>query len=118
RLLGRKSHEEIHRTCADALAKLPHDHTARFLANALADALIRLDDLAGLREVLLKHRALFSGALRKDEFFPRRRNYLLDRIPALVALAEKNDSAALRRDCRKLRWRSRMTLLPAFWPEN
>jgi hypothetical protein len=112
RLLGRKNLEETRATCADALAKLPHDHTARYLAHVLADANIQLKDMDTLRAVMIKHRNLFTGALHKSEFFPERRKYLLDRIPALVALVDQ--PGRLRRACCKLRFRRLALLLPHF----
>jgi hypothetical protein len=110
RFPGRKDFEDIRAACTDALAKLPHDHTARYLAYALADANIQLKDMAALRGVLLKHRNLFSGALLKSEFFADRQKYLLDRIPALIALVDQPEQ--LGRACFKLRMRRLALILP------
>ena len=114
RFVGRGNFEEIRSACSDALAKLPHDHTARYLAHILADANIQLKDMDGLRAVLLKHRNLFTGALLKSEFFTKRQNYLLDRIPALVSLLDQPDQ--LRRACFKLRLRRLALFLPPLMP--
>jgi predicted Zn-dependent protease len=108
---GMRSHQlkEVRSTCRDALAGLPHDHCARYLAFRLAEACALLGDQDGFRETWKQYRAYFDGKLENDEFFEVKRRYLLADIPVMARLLENNERPLFRKKIWSLRW-ERLTL--------
>ncbi len=83
---GRSSREHIRTTCQEALAQLPHDHSAKYLAHVLAESEAILGNQSGFLEASNKYRALLDGNLKKGEYFEDRQKYLLREIPRIVEL--------------------------------
>ena len=75
---------ERYASCRDALAGLPHDHCAKYLAHAQAEACAVL----GLKDRFLETWAAcaryFDGHVGTGEYFPKRERYLLKSIPELA----------------------------------
>jgi tetratricopeptide (TPR) repeat protein len=90
-LLGfRAAHlKEIRSTCAEALAGLPHDGNARYLAHAQAEACALLDDEKGFLETWQAHPGYFDGVRADHEWFSFTRVGLLDDVPAMVRFLEE-----------------------------
>lgn len=96
---------EIVASCGDALRDLPHDHCARFLAHARAEACALLGDRQGLRQTWQQYRSYFDCKENKEEWFPVGRRHLLADIPMAVRFLEQNHSVLYRKMVWGLRWR-------------
>ncbi|HEX5283886.1 MAG TPA: tetratricopeptide repeat protein [Bryocella sp.] len=103
--------EELASTCRDALADLPHDHCARYLACLQAEACALAGDKEGLLAVWRDRRAYFDGELKKGEYFKTQEKHLLSDLPELAEAVERND----RKTYRRIRWRLRYKRL---WTQN
>jgi tetratricopeptide (TPR) repeat protein len=97
--------KEIVATSGDALRDLPHDHCARFLAHARAEACALLGDRQGLRQTWQQYRSYFDCKENKEEWFPVGRRHLLADIPMAVRFLEQNHSGLYRKMVWGLRWR-------------
>jgi hypothetical protein len=93
----------IRSACAQALAELPHDHTARYLAHIEAEASALLEDTEGFFVSWNEHRAYFDGNLAEGEWFKASRRNLLEDVPRMAQLLEGNH----RWNCKMMRWRLR-----------
>jgi len=89
--------------CNDALAELPHDHCAKYLAHKQAEAFALLGDKQAFLETWNRYRNYFGTDPAKDEFF--RQTYLLADIPAMAHLLQQNETKAYSQIVRSLRWR-------------
>ncbi len=98
-----KNRREVLSTCRDALAGLRHDHCAKFLAHAGAEAAVLAGDFDGFRLLWDKHRTYFNGKLEEPDWFPTERTYLLAGIPTVGRLLDHNDPKLFRQACKKLR---------------
>jgi len=96
--------KEIRSSCSDALAGLPHDHCARFLAYRLAEACALLGDEEGLRDTWNKYQTYFDGKLEQQEFFEVKRRYLMADLPTIARLLESDERRLYRRKVRQLWW--------------
>jgi len=93
----------VARTCHDALAKLPHDHCARFLAHKQAEAYALLGEKEAFLNTWDTYRHYFGSNLSQQEFFPD--THLLADIPAMAHTLRQGSSAQYRKLLRELRWR-------------
>ena len=106
--------QELASTCSDALAKLPHDHCASFLAHLKAEAHALLGDEAGLLRTWTTYESYFDAALKQGEYFGQKQRYLLGDIPTVVRLLQQNERRLYSSGIRSLRWKRRLsTFLPA-----
>lgn len=96
---------EMLSSCRDALAGLPHDHCAKFLAHLQAEACALLGDRKALLGTWTNHRNYFDGKLEKGEWFEARRKHLLADVPILARSLENNDLRMYRRILHSLRWK-------------
>jgi len=103
--------EEIVATCRDALANLPHDHCARYLACLQAEAcalLGRNDDLIAVWD---DRRGYFDeDTLNEHEYFNPSEEHLVYDIPDIIKALQSGDHRAHR----KLLWRLRFKRLNEF----
>ena len=107
----RRGHlEEVIATCRDALADLPHDHCARYLACMQAEACALMGNQEGLLAVWGDRRGYFDGEVKNGEYFKPSQKHLLSDLPEMARALERNDHKAYR----KLVWRLRLRL----WNEN
>jgi tetratricopeptide (TPR) repeat protein len=83
-------------TCQDALNRLPHDHTAKYMAHILAEMQILLGDLEAFRAAFARYRPLFGGNLRQQEYFVKRQRYLLAAIPKAAESLEQGRKGKFR----------------------
>lgn len=90
---GKARLEKIRQACRDALAGLPHDHCAKYLAHRLMEACALLSDQAGVKETWHGYRNYFNGKLEEGEWFAQRRSALL--TEALVLARALEDDAKL-----------------------
>jgi len=97
--------KEILASSSDALRDLPHDHCARYLAHARAEACALLGDKQGLRETWDQYRSYFDCKEKSNEWFDDRRRPLLTDIPMMVRYLEQNQLGLYRRAVWRLRWR-------------
>lgn len=97
--------KEIVASSGDALGNLPHDHCARFLAHARAEACALLGDKQGLRETWNQYRSYFDCKEQSSEWFEDRRRPLLTEIPMMVRFLEQNELGLYRKAVWGLRWR-------------
>ncbi len=72
---------EIRRSAQEALQRLPHDHTARYLACTLVEMCILLDDSPALRQAFEDYSRYLTGTKLDSEWFPDQRRYLFDELP-------------------------------------
>ena len=100
---NRQALDTVAKTCRDALAKLPHDHCARFLAHKQAEAYALLGDERSFLNTWNTYRHYFGGDPAKEEFF--KDMHLLADIPAMAHTLQQGDAAGYRRLLRELRWR-------------
>ena len=106
--------QEVGSTCSDALANLPHDHCASFLAHLKAEADALLGDDTSLLRTWTMYETYFDKALKQGEFFGPKQSYLLGDIPTIVRLLQQNEMRLYRSVVRNLRWKRRLsTFLPA-----
>jgi hypothetical protein len=110
---------EILSSCRDALAGLPHDHCAKFLAHLEAEACALLGDRRALLETWTTNRNYFDGKLEKGEWFETKRKHLLADVPVMARSLENNDLRMYKRVLRGLRWgRFTAELRPTKLGEN
>ena len=100
--------EEVIVTCRDALASLPHDHSARYLACMQAEACALAGDKQGLLEVWKDRQGYFDGYLKDGEFFKSNQKHLLTDLPALVEALGRDDKRVYGKILRRIR-------LQRFW---
>ncbi len=98
---------EIVVSCRDALAGLPHDYCARYLAYVQAEACALLGDKAGLLDTWENNAAYFEGDPDSSEYFKSEDHHLLGDIPMLVRLLQQNENWLYR----KTLWGVRMKRL-------
>ncbi len=99
---GKSQWQEIRSICSDALAGLPHDHSARYLAHNLAEMCVLLKDPEGFRNVYTRYRSLFGSSLKTGEFFSLKQKYLLAEIPQITVLLAQQNMPAFRKARREL----------------
>ena len=75
--------KEIISASSAALAGLPHDHCAKYLAHMLAESSVQLADTPGFQTTWETFRGYFTGGLNEGEFFESGRENLLSTIPEL-----------------------------------
>ena len=92
--------EERYNSARDALAGLPHDHCAKYLAHVLAEACALLGRKEAFLETWESQAGYFDGTLGQGEFFKPKDRYLLAGIPEMAEDLE-----------RRGRWRAR----GVFW---
>jgi hypothetical protein len=105
--------KELRSTCQEALAGLPHDHCARYLAYREAEACALLGDRKGFLECWSRHREYFDGKLEEGEWFEAKRRYLMADLPALARFLENNEIRNYRAQLRRLRWEGFKLSLPS-----
>jgi hypothetical protein len=103
--------KEIVASCGDALRDLSHDHCARFLVHAKAEACALLGDKQALRETWDHYRSYFDCKEDNSEWFEDRRRPLLTDIPMIVRFLEQNQLSQYRRAVWQIRWRHISRLL-------
>jgi len=103
--MGSQQLQEIKSTCQAALAGLPHDHCARYLAHREVEACALLGDQEGFSECWKKYREYFDGKLEKGEWFETQRRYLLEDIPVLARHLENNEQRNYNARRGSLRWK-------------
>jgi len=103
--MGSQQLQEVKSTCQAALAGLPHDHCARYLAHREAEACALLGDQEGFAECWKKYREYFDGKLEEGEWFETQRRYLLEDIPVLARHLENNEQRNFNARRRSLRWK-------------
>jgi len=96
---ARKHFRVVLSACQDALAGLPHDHCAKYLAHVQAEMCASLGDTEAFRQTWLRHRHYFSGKLEESDWFESQRKHLLADIPCMGRLLEQNQT--------KLFWEAR-----------
>jgi hypothetical protein len=92
-------------SCRDALAGLPHDHCAKYLVHRQAEACALLKDLAGFRQVCLKHANYLTGKLDPGEWFDSRSKHLLTDIAVMARALRQSEPALYRQTLRSVRWK-------------
>jgi len=97
------SWNEVLLTCKDALAGIPHDHCAKYLAHVQAEICAVQGNLKAFRETWKEHPAYFTGQRHDSEWFDSRRIHLLKDIPEMAALLEKNQNQSFFEKCGELR---------------
>jgi tetratricopeptide (TPR) repeat protein len=100
-----KQLREMLSSCRDALAGLPHDHCAKFLAHLQAEACALIGDRKALAETWNDYRSYFDGKLEKGEWFHSRRKHLLADVPIIARALRDNDLPLYRRMLWSLRWK-------------
>jgi len=95
---------EVIGTCRDALALLPHDHCARFMAYMEAEALVLAGDKHGLMTAWIKYSRFFEGMPDKSEFFPQGQRYLIHELPDAVQLHKDGKNLSYSMLLWKMRW--------------
>jgi hypothetical protein len=78
--------------CQDALAGLPHDHCAKYLAHVQAEMCASLGDTEAFRQTWVRHRHYFNGKLEESDWFESQRKHLLADIPCLARLLKQNQT--------------------------
>ena len=109
--LSKRNLEEVIRTCNDALAELPHDHCARYLAHRQAEACALAGEESGLVKLWNDWRGYFGDDLKPGEYFRTAYKHLLYEIPDMVDALQRND----RKSYRKILWRVRFH---RYWNEE
>ena len=109
--LSKRNLEEVIRTCNDALAELPHDHCARYLAHMQAEACALAGEESGLVKLWNDWRGYFGDDLKPGEYFRTAYKHLLYEIPDMVDALQRND----RKSYRKILWRVRFH---RYWNEE
>ena len=103
--LRSKNLREVLATSRDALAGLPHDHCAKYLAHRQAEAAVLLGDRPAFRKIWKTYRNYFDARAEAPEWFEARRRHLLLDIPIIGRALEGNDVRMYRRMRRSLRWK-------------
>jgi predicted Zn-dependent protease len=75
---------ERYASSRDALAALPHDHCAKYLAHAQAEACAVLGFRERFLETWTTCARYFDGQVGGQEYFPREQRYLLKSLPELA----------------------------------
>jgi len=99
--------------CQDALANLPHDHCAKYLAHVQAEMCASLGDTEAFRQTWVKHRDYFSGKLEESEWFESRRRHLLGDIPCMGRLLDQNQTQLFWQARRELGKKQASSLQPS-----
>ena len=94
--LRRDDLKEVIATCRAALAGLPHDHCARYLAYMEAEACALAGDKSGLIEAWNRYAPYFEGLPDKEDFFPTNQRYIVHEISDAVRLVQKHDNSGFR----------------------
>lgn len=103
----RRDHlREITATCRNAMAELPHDHCANFLAHVQAEAFALLGDTRAFLDTWSAYESYFARTLAPHEYFKADRRYLLGEIPTIARLLQQNQTRLYRRAVRELRWKA------------
>jgi hypothetical protein len=76
--------EERYRSSRDALAGLPHDHCARYLAHLKAEACALSGNRSNFLDTWHTYARYFDGKMADGEFFGPRDRYLRTGIPKLA----------------------------------
>jgi predicted Zn-dependent protease len=97
--------KEIVAACGDALRDLPHDHCARFLAHARAEASALLGDKATFLQTWNQYRSYFDCQENSKEWFPAGRRYLLAEIPMAVRFLQQNRTVLYHKMIWGWRWK-------------
>jgi hypothetical protein len=95
---------EVIGACRDALALLPHDHCARFMAYMEAEALALAGDKHGLMNAWIEYSRFFEGMPDKSEFFPQGQRYLIHELPDAVQLHKDGKNLSYSMLLWKMRW--------------
>lgn len=103
--LGSEQLRQVRAACHDALAGLPHDHCAKYLAHREAEACALLGEETELLKTWQRHRDYFNGKLEQGEWFDSKRKHLLTDLVVLGRSAQDNDRKAYRSVLRTLRWK-------------
>jgi tetratricopeptide (TPR) repeat protein len=103
--------KEVIATCRGALAGLPHDHCARYLAYMEAEACVLAGDKPRLIDASNRYARYFEGLPDKEDFFPTQQRYLVHEILDAVRLVQEQDNSGFRR----LQWKLR---LQRFWSQQ
>jgi len=103
--LRREGLQEILATCRDALANLPHDHCARYLAHVQAESAVLLDDQQGFRGVWERYRPYFDCRETTNEWFEARRKHLLSEVPMMARYLQEGHLGLFRKMRRSWRWK-------------
>jgi cellulose synthase operon protein C len=107
------SWSEVLSTCKDALARLQHDHCAKYLAHVQAEICAARGDLNGFRETWTSHRPYFTGQRYESEWFDTGRVHLLKDIPEMATILEKNQSKVFLEKCAELRSKQALEQVPS-----
>jgi len=111
--MTRKRTKELRSTCHEALAGLPHDHCARYLAYREAEACVLQGDQAGFSECWSRHREYFDSQPEKGEWFETKRRYLMAALPAVARHLESGEVRKYKALARSLRWQWFKSNLPS-----
>ena len=76
-------------SCHDALAGLPHDHCAKYIAHLEAEAAALRRDHVSLLDCWKTQRQYFDEVVERGEFFAPKDQHLLTEIPRLVRYIEE-----------------------------
>ena len=114
--MSRRWIQELRTTCYEALAGLPHDHCARYLAYREAEACVLLGDREGFLECWSRHNEYFDGKLEEGEWFEAKRRYLMAELPALARDLRNNELGNYKAKARRLRWERFKLKLPEGRP--
>ncbi|MCU1332012.1 MAG: hypothetical protein JWM08_1004 [Candidatus Angelobacter sp.] len=102
--LRRKQLREIISSCHDALAGLPHDHCARFLAHVESGSYALLGDEKAFLEAYRTYKNYFDGKLEQSEWFQDSHRHLLADIPAMGRFLEEGQRTQFKKMRRRLLW--------------
>ncbi len=100
---------DVRSACRDALAGLPHDHCARFLAYMEAESCALLGDKQAFLETWKRNKEYLDGQLNQGEYFDSKRKYLMADLPELERYLRNNQRWNYRQTLWRLR-RSRLGL--------
>jgi predicted Zn-dependent protease len=99
--------QERYGSARDALAGLPHDHCAKYLAHIQAEACALLGRKDDFLETWAAHGRYFDGQLGSGEFFRNQDRYLLAGVPRLADELTRYQGWHARGAFRKFRMRRR-----------
>jgi hypothetical protein len=111
----RKQLQELLATCRDALATLPHDHCARYLAHVQAETQVLLGDQHGFRNTWNQYRSYFDCSEVAGEWFETGRKYLLTEVPMMSRYLQEGQLAMLQKGRRSWRWKHISDLILTRW---
>jgi hypothetical protein len=95
---------ELRGLCTEALAVLPHDPCARYIAHVGAEASALLGDTQGFLATWKRDRRYFDGECSEEEWFPQARRHLLEDIPRMAGLLEEDQRFQYGWILWRLRW--------------